>query len=360
MSEPLPVSVAAPADSGGPGRPPADLVGTDASAEALTHNALNAATGGIWRVTRNGRSAVLKIATPGRDRGLPQWASSDDPGHWNYWRRELLAYRSGLAATAFAEGGVRAPELLDTVARPDGSVGLWLADVPGRTGGACRPDDLGDLAARLGTAQAARMADLPDHPWLARDWLRDYVLSRDVTEPVDWDHPVAVRWWPARLRDRLRRLWERRRDVLAATDRLPRTLCHHDVWPMNLVVDADGPVLLDWACVGPGPVGEDAANLILDTFFDGLVDVALLDEVATAVIDGYTAGMRGVIAADEVRRAIRLTAAAKYCWLAPRMLNLAAGAGGRVAATYDRRGQAEVFAARAPLLALLTDWLAAD
>lgn len=358
MSAPVPVPDIAATDPGRPGRPPTDLVGPEATAEPLTHNEFNGATGGIWRVRRDGRSTILKIVRPPGRSGPPHWAASDDPGHWNYWRRETLAYRTGLAASAYAEGGIRAPELWDMVDRPDGSVGLWLADVPGRTGGACRPTDLADFAVRLGTAHTARLGSRPDESWLSRDWLRDYTLSRPVDEPVPWDHPLAVRYWSPRLRHRLRRLWELRYEVVAATDRLPRTLSHHDVWPMNLVVGASGPVLLDWSCVGPGPLGEDAANLILDTFFDGLVDLDHLDEVVEVVTDGYVSGLRGAVAPDEVRRAIRLTAAAKYCWLAPRMLNLLGRDDLGTGQTYDRRSQEETFAGRAPLFALLTDGLA--
>ncbi|MEH0845033.1 aminoglycoside phosphotransferase [Micromonospora sp. CPCC 205711] len=350
-------------------RPPADLLEPDAPAEALTHNPLNGVTGGIWRTRYAGRPAVLKLITPpGAGSGPAHWAGSDDPGHWNYWRREVEAYRSGLATTGWADAGLTGPAPLAVEDRPDGSVALWLTEAAGRPGTECTVDDLHDVARRLGVAHAARLAapvaavptarksaPPPGHDWLARDWLRDYTLSRPVTEPVRWDHPVAVAAWPEPLRAGLRTLWRRRHDVLAATDRLPRTLSHHDVWPTNLILTDAGPVLLDWSFVGPGPIGEDAANLVLDTFLDGLVDVGLLPDVAAAVLDGYLDGLRGAVDPGTVVRAVRATGAAKYFWLAPVMLNRAGGATGQ---TYDRRDEAAIFAGRRPVLDLLAAWAA--
>ncbi|MEV4543397.1 phosphotransferase [Micromonospora echinaurantiaca] len=341
-------------------RPPVDLVPADTPAESLTHNTLNGVTGGIWRTRREGRPAVLKLLAPPGRPGPTHWAGSTDPGHWNYWRREVEAYRSGLTATAYP--GLAAPAPLAVDDRPDGTVALWLTDVPGRPGTTCSAADLGEVAGRLGAGHARWLADPAGRTgtnrtpgWLARDWLRDYTLSRPVPEPVPWEHPVAVAAWPASLRAGLRRLWQRRHAVLAATDRLPRTLCHHDVWPMNLVFADTGPVLLDWSGVGPGPIGEDAANLVLDTFLDGLVDVALLDEVAAIVLDAYRAGLGRAVDPATVTRAVRLTGAAKYVWLAPLMLTRLGGPTGQ---TYDRRDEAEIMAGRRPVLELLVRWAA--
>jgi hypothetical protein len=153
-------------------------------AEPLGHNPLNGATGGIWRVDRGDRNAILKIATPpGRDGVSAHWIASIDQGHWNYWRREALAYRDGLAATAYAAAGIRAPALLEWIDRPDGSVALWLEHVDGVPGTAATPASLGEFAERLGTGHAAWLGRCRDEPWLSRDWLRDYTTTRPVTEP---------------------------------------------------------------------------------------------------------------------------------------------------------------------------------
>ena len=104
-------------------------------------------------------------------------------------------------------------------------------------------------------------------------------------------------------------------------------------------------------------MGEDIGNLIPDSVADGLIDPGLLPGIDAAVTDGYLAGLRagGWRGRDaEVRRAVAVTGAAKYCWLAPRMLQRLEDGGG--AGFYDRRGATQALAGRLGVLSLVAGW----
>ena len=327
----------------------------------LTHNAGNAATGGIWRLQLADRSVVLKLAQPPRSQpvGTPGWQTSDRTEHWNYWRREAEAYRSGFAAVVYADAGITAPELIHSSTRDDGSIVLWLQYVDGVGGTTWSIEQLGAFARKLGQAQGRWLNAVPDLAWLSSNWLAGYLADRQVPAAVPWDEPTGA-VWPRELRQGLRAIWNSRDRLVKLACAAPRTLCHLDVWPMNLIQTADATVLLDWAFVGAGAVGEDPANLIVDSVADGLIDAALLPDIEAAVIAGYLAGLRlSGCRLDEaaVRRTIAASGAAKYSWLAPAMLSRAAAAHSVGDTNYGTAATtAEVFASRTGLLNLLVGW----
>jgi hypothetical protein len=335
--------------------------------EPLQHNEGNAATGGIWRVRdANGGSRILKVAKRGEAPTGSAWRTSDVPTHFNYWRREALAYETGFADAVYRDAGIRAPRLESLVTHEDGGVELWLEDVQGPSGFAFSVSRLGQFGHELGVGQARWVGRVPpadEVPWLSRNWLRQY-LSEGPGNNVhirdeDWDDPVA-RVWPAATRAALRALWERRMAVLEQAEELPRTLCHLDCWPANLMEDSAGAsVLLDWSFVGEGAVGEDPANLIIDSVTDGLMDAALLPEIAEAVASGYIKGLadggwRG--SADDVRRAITTCAVVKYSWLGAHAVSTAIRGRARKA-SYNQDDSAQETLRRITGLAeLLGDW----
>jgi hypothetical protein len=342
---------------------PARLGGRVTVAEALTHNEGNAATGGIWRVRGPRGSAVLKVARPpsAAPAGSSAWPTSDDPRHWNYWKREVLAYTTGFAGSVYADAGIVAPELLADARRPDGSIELWLADMPGAPGVSWPVPRLGRFARQLGAAQARWAGRVPDQPWLSRRWLAQYLDDGPATgaDGGHWDHPVAA-VWPAGVRERLRRLWVNRHTVLAGAEAVPRTVCHLDVWPTNLIDGGADTVLVDWSFAGEGGLGEDAANLIVDSVADGLIDAALLPDITAAVTDGYVEGLRDGGwrgDPDDVRRAIATFGSAKYCWFAPRVLVRVTrdGTFGHPQYGRDASGEAAMLRLRG-LVTLLADW----
>jgi hypothetical protein len=306
--------------------------------EPLVHNPENGVTGGIWRVRRaDGTSAVRKVLLPpgaGSPGKLAYWVASDRPDHWNYWRRELVAYERR-AVQAWDELALDMPALLDVVARPDGGVELWLEDVAGQPGPRWEPAVHAVAARALGRAQGRAASDRTwrGWDWLSRGFIRGYAESKPVDEALwtddeAWAHDlVAPNLRP--LREALHRLHVERDRWYGLLGRLPRTLCHLDVWPANLIARPDGrTALLDWSFVGDGALGEDPGNLIPDSVLDDFLPGERIGEVDRAVTGAYLAGLAEAGWGGDPRlvRLAMCASVVKYHWLVPFMVRGASGA----------------------------------
>lgn len=192
---------------------------------------------------------------------------------------ELAAVVDRLPGSATFTGGLRAPICYLAAERPDARVSLWLEDASDGTPAARWPLERYGVAARhLGRAQGEFLGQrlLPDEPWLSHDWLRAYLPLRDgdlelLDDTVEWSKPRVADFLAIELAEPLRRMRADRDVFLAAMDRLPRTICHLDLHPANLFSVGDQTVLVDWAFVGVGALGEDAGNLVPDAVLDFLV-----------------------------------------------------------------------------------------
>ena len=240
MPPPIPASVLA-ALSGDPRGCPARV-----EAEELS-GGTGAATGGVCRLrgeieTGDGCRRTFRVIaktvrplTEGRHA-----AHAADPQHWAYWRREPLAYGSGVLPSG---PGLRAPRCYGVA----GST-VFMEDVPACT------EDPHVAAARLGQWHAS--SGIPDLPWLTADQLG----QRLAVSVLDWS---AVR--PDR---RAALLWDARAELVGRLSALPRVLSHGDFGSGNLRRHAGDTVVLDWATLGSAPVGADLAYLALDTLTD--------------------------------------------------------------------------------------------
>ncbi|NUP22657.1 MAG: aminoglycoside phosphotransferase [Streptomyces sp.] len=326
--------------------------------EPLVHNPGNGVTAGVWRVVVGDRSAVLKVLTR-RKEATGRWAATDDPRHWNYWRREAHVYESGLAQL-WQPYGIRAPRLLASVDRPDGDVALWLEDAPGEAGTSWPLTGHIEHARRMGAAQGA--VGPRDEPWLSHRFLREYVGSNTHGEELldddeAWRHPLIRDHFPDGLRRDMVRLHHDREWFLTVMESLPRAVSHLDQWPANVRGHDEGSILFDWAFAGDGALGEDLGNYIPDSVFDLFVPAARLPSYAAAAYEAYLHGLRESGRRDD-ERLVRLAvcaSAVKYDWLTALMLARAGEeqldyGGGRTVSAELR------YRERGLTLAFLADW----
>jgi hypothetical protein len=207
-------------------------------------------------------------------------AGAADPRHWAYWRRESLAYASGVLPTGPGLAAPRCYGVVDDV--------VYLQVVEGA------PESPRVAARRLGAWQAG--TPVPDLPWLAGHQLAQRLAVSDL----DWAAVDADA--------RLASIWSRRHDLIAGLRSVPEVLSHGDFHIDHLVAADDATVVLDWATLGISPVGADLAHLALSTLDDLVAD--------------YLVGLADRFDPEEVRvgycTTVALTGASRIHWMLSR------------------------------------------
>lgn len=245
-----------------------------------------AATDSVTRISGNvragGREAPFSLirktfrpVTSGRHA-----AAAREPTHWAYWRRELLAYGTG---TIPAGPQLSAPPCLAVIGDA-----IYLADVAGSA------EDASVAARRLGAWQAR--TPIPDVPWLGGHQL----AQRIAVSSLDWTVVDAP--------DLLQDTWNRRKDLLAALESVPRVISHGDFHIRNLIAGGETTVVLDWGTLGQAPLGADLAHLALSS--------------GEELLDVYLAGLGEGFEREAVRRGYHttavLTAVSRAHWMLTR------------------------------------------
>ena len=332
----------------------------DHSTEVLRYNSSNQSTVVVERVRTPGGSRVRKeLRRPGPvEKGAAvHWATSTDPGHWNYWHREAEVYqddslRASLTGTGLELAGA---EVVDH----ESGTTLWLEDVTGTAG----PDF--DLTDHVAAATAlGRWQGRPPltRPWSSQRFLRQYSTSRpgDVSVVQDddaWAQPLIRATWPVGLREGWSRLLTHREALLDLMEQLPRVSSHLDAWVSNTVRRGDGTVvLLDWAFAGDGAVGEDLGNWLPDAVFDLFWPAEQLPELEAACYPAYLAGLRqsGWTGTDSDARLGVVASCVKYAWLLPLLLSRAGDAGHQ--AYHEAADPERLYRQRGMALAHLVGW----
>jgi hypothetical protein len=257
---------------------------------------------GLYRVAGNGRaggervpwSVILKIIQSPANVGESNIGEGDDQTHWNYWKRELLVYRSSFLNSL--PDGLVAPHCYATNELPGDFALLWLEDVVDACENAW-PLERYTLAARhLGRLNGLNVGvkSSLDYPWLGRRRLRQWYDLFPNWRTIPWDHPQVSARYPANEISNLRRMLVEAEAFIDQLDRLPQTVCHGDTYPTNFMSrgkDGDEQtVALDWALAQVGPIGFDLGGLIFGAYLN--LPQRSLVEVDRTLFAAYLSGLR--------------------------------------------------------------------
>ena len=275
----------------------------------------NPATVGLFRLAGIARTSgggevpwimVLKVVADVDLTGDPLVDRyTHEPEGINYWKREALAFNSGLLIDW--PGPLVPVHCYGVEEVSKSQAWIWLEAREGAGPHALWTiEQLASAAYDFGALAAQWRSKLPDvgqYPWLAQRWLRgwvalvriyavDHFLEHDgcgngsAVEPfLDWS-----------TRRRIAELISDADDLLTGFDSLPVTLAHHDPQWGNLFAAApdESPartVAIDWGFFGLAPIGSDLGLHIGQNIMSWGIDQRRAAEHDQASTVAYISGL---------------------------------------------------------------------
>lgn len=240
-------------------------------------------------------SVILKIVQSPANVGWVDMGDGDDQTHWNYWRRELLLYQSGLLETL--PEGMAAPRCYGVAELPGNFALLWLEDVSDSYGNAWPLERYALTARHLGRLNGMYLSEYtaPAFPWFSRQRSRQWLTIIPPPQTVLWEHPLMLARYPRPEVNTFRQMLLEHEQFLTRLDLLPKTVCHGDTYPTNfmsryLVDGQEQTVALDWALTGIEPLGDDLGQLVFGAHTN--LPEARREDVTEMLFEQYIAGLR--------------------------------------------------------------------
>jgi hypothetical protein len=233
-------------------------------------------------------SLILKVARP-----IPQ---AMDPGGIWYWKREVLAYQSGMLYS-LPGGNVSAPACHTIEERPDGTLWLWLDDLKDGIGSQWPLEHYAVAARHLGRFNGAYLVgqNIPSESWVTCNWLRQYV--EHASSMIEFirnkpDLPIVLRLYPGDSLAQILATWDVHNSILDVLENLPQVFCHQDAFKRNMFARGEQTILIDWSYTGIAPVGAELVALVAGTI--GLFEVPAdrVKELDRICFEGYVQGLR--------------------------------------------------------------------
>jgi hypothetical protein len=258
---------------------------------------------GLYRIEGAGQagdeqvpwSVILKIIQSPANIGWQNMGEGEDQSHWNYWKRELLVYQSGLFG--LLPEGMVAPRCFGVEELPGDMAWLWLEDIRDSLAGAWSLERYALAARHLGRMNGMLVSDssLPDFPWLSLQRNQQWINTIPMWQTTTWEHPLVRERYPEPDANPFRRMLLDNERFLVRLNQLPGTICHGDTYPTNFMSRqlANGEqqtVALDWALVGFQPLGDDLGQFVYGAQMN--LKGSRAEDVTEELFENYLDGLR--------------------------------------------------------------------